>query len=44
MSNLDLDDLLNEVNDFPTFLIFVRALAADRADSVEQEKLSPSSP
>jgi hypothetical protein len=44
MSDLDLHGLLGRVNDFPSFLTFVSALAADRADSVEQEKISPSNP
>lgn len=40
----NLDDVLNDVNDESSFLAFVSALAADRVDSGEKEKISPSSP
>jgi predicted Ser/Thr protein kinase len=36
--------LLDEVHDEQSFLKFVQALIADRADEVEKEKIKPSSP
>lgn len=40
----NLDDLLNSVNDESSFLAFASALAADRVESREKEKINPSSP
>lgn len=41
---MDVSKLLEQVKDIETFLVFARALAADRAASAAQEKGSPSSP
>ena len=41
---MDLRATLNNVNSKETFLEFVHALAADRFEEEELEKLSPSSP
>lgn len=41
---LDLKELLNNVNDESSFLAFANALALDRVQSRESEKVSPSSP
>ncbi|WP_218871231.1 hypothetical protein [Chitinibacter bivalviorum] len=41
---MDVSELLNQVKDSESFLVFVRALAADRADSVIKVKASPSHP
>jgi len=40
----DLGALLNQVVDRQSFLVFVKALAADRANEVVAERDSPSSP
>ncbi|BCD89224.1 hypothetical protein PSm6_56310 [Pseudomonas solani] len=40
---MDVSELLDHVKDIETFLVFARALAADRAASVAQEKIDPSS-
>lgn len=40
----ELQRVLDAVSDEETFLRFLEALAADRADEVEKEKLNPSSP
>jgi len=39
-----LNQLLEEVVDEKTFLVFVKALIEDRIDEVEKEKIHPSSP
>jgi hypothetical protein len=41
---MDLSDMADKVNSKETFLEFVRALAADRAEEEKLEKKSPSSP
>ncbi|MBD7976580.1 DUF7660 family protein [Serpens gallinarum] len=41
---MDASKLLEDVKDIESFLVFARALAADRAASVVQEKANPSSP
>lgn len=40
----DLYDLVETVDDEPSFLVFLAALAADRADEVAKETVTPSSP
>lgn len=40
----DLDDLLDQVVDRESFLVFARALMNDRANEVQREKISPSKP
>jgi hypothetical protein len=40
----DLDQLLQTVSDEDGFLIFLEALAKDRAHEVEKEGIEPSSP
>lgn len=42
--NYDLQQLLDAVVDEDSFIRFVSALAADRAEEVEKEKAKPSSP
>jgi len=37
-------ELLNAVQDKHSFLVFVKALTADRQDEVAKERVSPSSP
>lgn len=41
---MDVSKLLEDVKGIESFLVFARALAADRAASVVQEKANPSSP
>ncbi len=41
---MDVSESLEDVKDIESFLVFARALAADRAASVAQEKENPSSP
>jgi hypothetical protein len=41
---MNVSKLLEDVKDIEILLVFARALAADRAASVEQEKQQPSSP
>lgn len=41
---MDANKLLDQVKDTESFLVFVRALAADRAESSAQETASSSSP
>lgn len=41
---MELDQALDRVKDRQSFLFFVASLAADRADEVAKERLSPSSP
>jgi len=41
---MDVSKLLEDVKDIESFLVFARALAADRTASVAQEKKNPSSP
>ena len=41
---MDLNEQADKVNSKETFLEFVRALAADRADEVKLEKTLPSNP
>ena len=41
---LDLNELLDNVNDESSFLAFANALALNRVQSRESEKVSPSSP
>ncbi len=41
---IDLEEKLESVVDRESFLVFVRALVADRKDEVSKEKKSPSAP
>lgn len=41
---MELDEALERVKDRQSFLRFVACLAADRADEIAKEKVSPSSP
>jgi hypothetical protein len=41
---MDLDDLLAQVKDRESFLLFVKALIRDRQDEVKKEKETPISP
>ena len=38
------EELLDSISSRETFLQFLEALIADRCDSIEQEKIAPSSP
>lgn len=41
---MELEHLLDKVYDEKSFLVFAKALRADREDEVAKEKLNPSSP
>ena len=41
---MELNEALEKVNDEASFLVFAKALLADREDEVRKEKIKPSSP
>lgn len=41
---MELSELLDKVNDAPSFLAFARALSEDRLASIKEESIRPSSP